>query len=374
VFTGELVDAAEALRVGLVEQVVPAEALHEEAQALAERLAALPPVGVQLAKAALENEMMHIWPVPKVEFGLFAELEESRAVALVTSRLAWEAVGERLRLPIVWRAEPQEATQAHWDALFTDLRGEVVYAVGGGLAVDAAKYIAVRRDLPLVCLPTALSVDAFFTCASGVRQEGCVYYLESKPPDELVIDFDVLTAAPASVRAAGVCDVLSIATGSWDWRFAEEKGLNPPEMAYIPYIARVAAAILEGVYDCAEAAGWGDPNGLKQLLDCLALEVQLCNQIGHARPEEGSEHYFAYAVENEMGKGLSHGELVGPGLILMAEKQGQDVSRLRRALDACKVPLDRIPNDVVESTLRILPEYVRRHGLPHGIAHELGRM
>ncbi|MFQ5435295.1 MAG: hypothetical protein ACE5FD_10510 [Anaerolineae bacterium] len=41
------------------------------------------------------------------------------------------------------------------------------------------------------------------------------------------------------------------------------------------------------------------------------MEVQLCNQIGHARPEEGSEHYFAYAVENVMGKGLPHGDLVG---------------------------------------------------------------
>jgi glycerol-1-phosphate dehydrogenase [NAD(P)+] len=317
--------------------------------------------------------MTHIWRVPKIEFLPFAELEEKRPVALVTSSLAWEAVGEDLRLSIAWRAEPLEATQTHWDALSADLQGEVVYAVGGGLAADAGKYIAARRGLPLVCLPTALSVDAFFTWASGVRQEGCVTYLESKPPDLLVVDFDVLAAAPASIRAAGICDVLSIATGSWDWRFAEKKGLNPPEMVYIPYVDQVAAGILDGVYDCAEAAGRGDAAGLKQLLHCLVLEVQLCNQIGHARPEEGSEHYFAYAVENEMGKGLAHGDLVGPGLLLMAERQGQDVTRLRRALELCAVPLDSIPNDVTASTLRILPEYVRRHGLPYGIAHELNK-
>ncbi len=314
---------------------------------------------------------MHIWPVPKIEFVPFGELQEARPVGLVASRLAWEAVQSRLRLPVAWRAEPQEATQAHWDALFGDFQGAAVYAVGGGLAVDAAKYIAARRDLPLVCLPTALSVDAFFTWASGVRQDGCVYYIETKPPDLLIVDFDVLAAAPTPIRAAGICDVLSIATGSWDWRFAEEKGKNPPEMAYVPYVDQVAAAILEGAYDCAEAAGRGDLEGLQQLLDCLALEVQLCNQIGHSRPEEGSEHYFAYAVENEMGRGLPHGELVGPGLVLMAEKQGQDVVRLRRALEACNVPLDNIPQAVAESTLRTLPEYVRRHGLPYGIAHEL---
>jgi glycerol-1-phosphate dehydrogenase [NAD(P)+] len=314
---------------------------------------------------------MHIWPLPKVELLPCAEWQERRSVALVSSRLAWQAVQDRLRLPVVWQMEPVEATQAHWEARSTDLQGEVVYAVGGGLAVDAAKYVAAARGLPLVCLPTALSVDAFFTWASGVRQEGCVRYLETKPPDLLVVDLEVLTAAPASIRGAGICDVLSIATGSWDWRLAEERGMNPPGMEYVPYVDQAAAAILQGAYDCAEAAGRGDPGGLKQLLDCLALEVQLCNLVGHARPEEGSEHYFAYAVEVEMDSGLPHGDLVGPGIVLMAERQGQDVTPLRRALEACHIPLGRIPERVVTSTLRALPEYVRRHELPYGIAHEL---
>jgi glycerol-1-phosphate dehydrogenase [NAD(P)+] len=115
--------------------------------------------------------MTHVWPIPKIVFAPFAALEETRTVALVTSRLAWEAVEEKVHLPVVWRAEPQEATRAHWDALCAGFRGAVVYAVGGGLAVDAAKYIAAQQDLPLVCLPTALSVDAFLTWASGVRSE-----------------------------------------------------------------------------------------------------------------------------------------------------------------------------------------------------------
>ena len=176
--------------------------------------------------------------------------------------------------------------------------------------------------------------------------------------------------APTS-RSEPVAPSISIATGSWDWRFAEEKDMNPAGMEYVPYVDRIATGILQGVYDCAEAAGRGDPDGLKQLLDCLALEVQLCNQIGHSRPEEGSEHYFAYAVENLLAEGLPHGGLVGPGILLMAERQGQNVAALREALEACNIPLDRIPPGAVESTLDHLPAYVRRHQLPYGIAHEL---
>jgi glycerol-1-phosphate dehydrogenase [NAD(P)+] len=214
-------------------------------------------------------------------------------------------------------------------------------------------------------------VDAFLTWASGVRHDGCVQYLETKVPERLIIDMAVLAAAPKAIRAAGICDVLSIATGLWDWELAAEKGQNPEGMELIPWVADAAQAILDGALECAEAAGMGDDEGLKQLLDCLALEVQLCNQIGHSRPEEGSEHYFAYSVENLVGKGLPHGDLVGPGIILMAAYQEQDVDLLEAALQACHIPLDQIPEDIIGATIQNLPAYVRKHDLPYGIAHEL---
>jgi glycerol-1-phosphate dehydrogenase [NAD(P)+] len=283
------------------------------------------------------------------------------------------------QIKVAAQVNVSEATVHHWlnltanlQATISNLQSPVIYAVGGGLAVDAAKYLANGLHLPLTCLPTALSVDAFFTWASGVRHEGCVQYIETQPPGRLIIDMDVLAAAPEAIRAAGICDVLSIATGLWDWEFAAERGKNPEGMELIPWVADAAQSILDGALECAEAAGEGDEDGLKQLIDCLAMEVQLCNQIGHARPEEGSEHYFAYAAENLMGKkGLSHGELVGPGILLMAEYQDQDTEELEEALLACHIPLENIPEDVLGATLRGLPAYVRKHDLPYGIAHEL---
>ncbi len=323
--------------------------------------------------------MSIIWPLPRVEWIPLDQVEEMRPVILVTTAGAWQAVEANLgQLPIVRRIEIRQARLNPWieitGALLRDLPGlqdPLIYAVGGGLAVDAAKYIAKHGDLPLISLPTALSVDAFFTWASGVRHQGCVQYLETRPPDRVLIDFDVLAAAPEGLRAAGICDVLSIATGLWDWEYAEEQGKNPEGMALVPWAADAALAILEGALECAEAAGAGDPDGLKQLLDCLALEVQLCNQLGHSRPEEGSEHYFAYAVENHLAGGLTHAELVGPGILLMAERQDQDCDSLRRAMEDCHVPLSTIPQAIVEQTLRELPRYVRHHDLPYGIAHDL---
>ena len=319
--------------------------------------------------------MNKFWNLPLTHLMPFSEIEEKRPVLLVTSSPAWDAVKNKLNLPVIAHVEPAEATTVHWDSLLSTVYGQpsIIYSVGGGLVADATKYIAIKLDLPLVVLPTALSVDAFITAASGIRRDGCVYYIETKTPETLILDLDVIAAAPAWIRAAGITDVMSIATGCWDWKFAHEQGLNPPGMEFMPWVYDNAQSILNGVLDCAEAAGRGDKDGLKTLYDCLAMEVQLCNQVGHARPEEGSEHYFAYSVENLMGHGLPHGDLVGPGIMIMSKIQGQAMDPLEAALKACHIPLDRIPADVIQQTLKSLPGYVRKHNLAYGISHEMER-
>jgi len=53
VLTGEYIDATEAHRLGLVNQVVPVELLLEEAMEIAEKIAAKPPLAVKAAKEAI---------------------------------------------------------------------------------------------------------------------------------------------------------------------------------------------------------------------------------------------------------------------------------------------------------------------------------
>ncbi len=89
VLTGDPVGASEALRIGLVERVVPAERLFAKAQSLADRLAALPPTAVQLSKAAFaaarrpdyaawEKEQFAVcWQSPEREAAMRAFLKRS---------------------------------------------------------------------------------------------------------------------------------------------------------------------------------------------------------------------------------------------------------------------------------------------------------
>ncbi|MDJ0785189.1 MAG: enoyl-CoA hydratase-related protein [Myxococcota bacterium] len=60
-FTGDVIDAAEARRIGLVSRVVAHEELLAEAMALAERIAANPPLAVQRLKAGLREALDPDW-------------------------------------------------------------------------------------------------------------------------------------------------------------------------------------------------------------------------------------------------------------------------------------------------------------------------
>lgn len=316
-------------------------------------------------------EIVHA--LPTIVYGPLANVHEERRVALFTTAQAWDALSGTLSLPIVCRAEPANAALSTFEALSAAIPNsvEVLYAVGGGLVFDAAKMAATRRHLPLIGVPTALSADALLTSASGFRRDRCVFYLDTNAPCRLYVDWQIIRCAPVWIRAAGICDVLSIATGLWDWMSAEQSGKLPVEQSASPFAIRLSRDILDEAIAIAGSAGRGEISGLEQLLVLLGLEVQLCNFIGHARPEEGSEHYFAYSVENLVGHGLPHGDLVGPGIIAMAAAQGQDIDPLRSALTAAGVRLDRIPRKAAQATLAQLASYSREHNLPFGIAHEL---
>ena len=59
--TGEVIDAAEALRIGLVGRVVPHDDLMPTALGLAQRIAANPPLAVQAIKRGLRKALDPDW-------------------------------------------------------------------------------------------------------------------------------------------------------------------------------------------------------------------------------------------------------------------------------------------------------------------------
>ena len=82
IFTGRYVDAAEAHRIGLVDQVVLPDDVLDSAQELAQRLAAGPPLALRAAKGAiddgLETDLATGLEIERLQFtGLFATEDQT---------------------------------------------------------------------------------------------------------------------------------------------------------------------------------------------------------------------------------------------------------------------------------------------------------
>jgi glycerol-1-phosphate dehydrogenase [NAD(P)+] len=100
----------------------------------------------------------------------------------------------------------------------------------------------------------------------------------------------------------------------------------------------------------------------------------LCLDAGHSGPEEGSEHYFAYAAEAATGRSFVHGEIVGLGVVLMASLQGNQPGRSADLLDRCAVAWrpeqQGLDGGTLAAVLAGLPRFVRETGLPYSIIDE----
>jgi glycerol-1-phosphate dehydrogenase [NAD(P)+] len=321
--------------------------------------------------------MRSIWALPKIEIRALTSIQETRPTALLTSGPAWAAAGPLLDLPLVVQAEPHKADHKFLLELAENIppQVEVIYGVGGGLASDAAKFIGRTRNLPTIVVPTALSVDGFFTAIVAVREEGSVKYVETGPSDTIIIDWEVVRNAPANIRGTGIVELLSIVTGLLDWRYAAERNQNTPDTRFVPWAAGLAAGIAQQAFKIARGVGAGEVEALENLLDLICMEVQLTNQLGHNRPQEGAEQFFAYAIEprTASGRGVPYADLVGPGILIAAALHGQDISPIRDTIASAGVPLDRLKREDIVDTIYRLPEFVKEHNLPYSILNDLDR-
>lgn len=208
---------------------------------------------------------------------------------------------------------------------------DAVVAIGGGRAIDLGKYVAWKRELRLVTIPTILSVDAFVTPAAGVREGHRVKYVGAASPDPLIIDYELIRTAPRDLNVAGAGDLLSIHTACFDWEIAERAGRS--EYPFVPADVSTARSVLAAVIDSADAIRTCTDSGMKLLVESYMRINTICLPAGHYRVEEGSEHYLFYALEEQLGRAFVHGNIVGLGVYLMSRLQENSPDTITACMD-----------------------------------------
>ena len=303
--------------------------------------------------------------------GLLAELSAGPPAAVVTMPDLWplfrDRFGGRHRELLVPGIEQHDL-----DALAARVDGgQRIIGLGGGAAIDAAKYVAWKSGLPLVSVPTVASVDACFTAPAAVRVDRRVRYMGNVIPELVAIDFDVIGSAPREMNRVGIGDVLSCHTGLFDWRVAADAGREP---AWDEASAAGARAVLADAMAHAPGLAEARPESVRALFEGFRWVGKTERTVGHCRFEEGSEHFYAYCIEFQTGKRPPHGHLVCQGVLLMSALQGNDPEGIRDFLDRCGI--DVSPRalgftwDEVAAALRGLRAYVEAEGLAYSVVNE----
>lgn len=192
-----------------------------------------------------------------------------------------------------------------------------VVGIGGGMAVDTAKYVGLRTGKEVVVVPTSLSCLAPFTTEVARRVRRQISWVGDVSP-RVVLDWSLLASAPAARNRAGAAELVASMSAMWDWRLADARDSGLP---VVTRLADLVEDLRRRLADAAEDVRAVSPDGLRALAGLLTEAGASITDAGHRRHLDGSEHTFAQAFEHRLGRLGSYGGMVGMGTVAMTALQ-----------------------------------------------------
>jgi glycerol-1-phosphate dehydrogenase [NAD(P)+] len=294
---------------------------------------------------------------------------------VVTMADLWPAFEARLagRLAGVHLVDTLELADLEAAAAKLPTHASIV-GLGGGQALDVAKFFAWTNRRPLFQVPTATTVNAPFGHRSGLRDNGRVRYLGWAIPEGVYIDFDVIQSAPPALNRSGVGDVLCYRTAHLDWQLAESLGRTERKWPYDEGLVAEATVQLDSVMAALDEIREVSEAGIRALVLAHRWGGTTFHDSGwNPRHIEGVEHFFFYNLERLTGRHFIHGQPVGLGIVVGcvlhdAEPEVALAAIQRAGVDIRPEAMGVTWEDATEA-MKTLPNYVEKAGLWYSVAN-----
>ena len=205
-------------------------------------------------------------------------------------------------------------------------RVDALIGLGGGKALDVAKYVGFLLQKPYFSVPASLSNDGFCSPQSSLTVAGERRSLPSCMPFGVVVDTEVCLHAPELLWWSGVGDLVAKITAVEDWKLAF--------YAEGTYVDDFAALLSDSTVFQFMARPERDLEGIQLLATALMLNGIAMAVCGSSRPASGSEHLISHALDARSRRPRLHGLQVGVAAYLVAHLQERtDPERIGRVLD-----------------------------------------
>lgn len=210
-------------------------------------------------------------------------------------------------------------------------KADLLVGVGGGTALDVAKYAAAGERVNFLSVPTAPSNDGIASPIAVIRTNQIPESLPARMPIGVVADIDVLRQASPDCVRAGVGDLLSNLSAVADWELACRRGQD-----HMDDFARLLSLTgAQAMLHFADGEGQVDPSSpelLETLINGLVLSGIAMEIAGSSRPCSGAEHLFSHALDRIAAHPAMHGTQASLGTLLMSVLRGDDWQALRASL------------------------------------------
>lgn len=267
--------------------------------------------------------LVRIKPGALARLGIYLEREALSPVLVLASPLP-PAVGDIARTAFAASNIEAQWTEVDGNSFENAVRifsaaptkVKAVVGIGGGKALDTAKYVAFLARLPYFAVPTSLSNDGFCSPQSSLTLGGRRRSLPAALPQGVILDVDVCLGAPKTLWLSGVGDLVSKLTAVVDWKLAFHNAGEP--------VDDLAALLSDAtVYQFLAAPSFDVPGtallGTALMLNGIAMEI-----CGSSRPASGSEHLLSHALDASSARPRPHGLQVGVATYIVSRLQGRE--------------------------------------------------
>jgi glycerol-1-phosphate dehydrogenase [NAD(P)+] len=203
-------------------------------------------------------------------------------------------------------------------AMELDHTPDLFIGVGSGVISDLTKWIATRKERPLILLGTAASMNAYTSITATMTEDHVKSSRWLNPADAVLLDTDLVASAPREMTCSGIGDLLARNVSNADWKASQL--LRGTYFCPVPF--RMMSPYQDFLLNEAGAMGRNEPEALEHLNEAILVSGYSMTVLdGHTSPSSGSEHvishFFDFQHEVFGAPKNFHGTQVGVGTLII---------------------------------------------------------